>query len=84
MGKTEEELWEEERQSIERQLKTRLILEGIAEVEHIAATPEEIEQELQVFKKQNPKANEEETRVYLSLIIRNEKTIRSLEEEGKK
>ncbi len=83
-GKTEEELWGEERQSIERQLKTRLILEGIAEAEHIAATPEEIEQELQVFKKQNPEANEEETRAYLSLIIRNEKTIRFLEEKGKK
>ena len=84
MGKTEEKLWEEERRSIERQFKTRLILEGIAETEQITATPEEIERELQVFKKQNPDANEEETRTYLSLIIRNEKTIRFLEEKGGK
>src|SRR3989344_595386 len=78
-GKTLEEVRREERAYVERQFKTKFILQAIAEAEKIEATAQEIEFEATLLARRNPEANPEHLRTYVAEFIRHEKVWRLLE-----
>ena len=81
--KSEEEFEKEQRSYIERQYKTKFILEKIAEEEHILPSKEEVENELAGFLAYHKDADPERAEERLSEVIRNEKTLAFLESFGK-
>lgn len=80
--KSEEEFEKEQRSYIERQYKTKFILEKIAEEEHISSSKEEIEGELADFLAYHKDADPDHAEEHLSEIMRNEKTLVFLESFG--
>ena len=84
-GKTEEEVAKDEREYVERQLRTRFILEAIAEKEKLEPDPAEVEQNLTALRERHPEVNETYARNYVTALLRNEKVIRLISgEEVKK
>lgn len=78
--KTEEEIRKEEREYVERQLKNRFILEGIAKAENIIPDPETVAAELRLLKDRHPESDPERLREYVELALQNEKVLEFLED----
>ena len=84
-GKTEEEVAKDEREYVERQLRTRFILKAIAEKEKLEPDLAEVEQNLTALRERHPEVNETYARNYVTALLRNEKVIRLISgEEVKK
>ncbi len=83
LNKTEEELLAEQKGYIERQMKTRFILEKIAVEEKIEIPEEEITREATLLKARYKDSNIENLKEYVELVIKNEKVLRFLEEGEK-
>ena len=79
LGKSEEEIHKADIAHIEQELKLRLILDKIAEVEKIEVTDEEVEKEMEFMQSRHPEADPEQLRNYIRAILKNEKLLRTLE-----
>ncbi|MFH0891070.1 MAG: trigger factor [Candidatus Liptonbacteria bacterium] len=79
LQKTEEELVGQEREYVERQLKTRLILGKIADEEKIEPDEKEIEQNLEYLIKRHPESDPEQVHHYVVNMLTNELTLELLE-----
>jgi FKBP-type peptidyl-prolyl cis-trans isomerase (trigger factor) len=79
IGKTEEELKKADISHVEQELKLRLILDKLAELENIQITDEEIEKEMEFMTARHPETDPEHLRNYIQSILRNEKLLRMLE-----
>ncbi|MBI2035984.1 MAG: hypothetical protein HYT12_04895 [Candidatus Liptonbacteria bacterium] len=83
INKTEKELLAEQKGYIERQMKTRFILEKIAEEEKIKVPAEEVEREAALLKTRYKNTDIENLKDYAELVMKNEKVLRFLEEGEK-
>ncbi len=79
LGKTEEDVRKEDVAHVENELKVRLILDKIAELENITVDEAEVEAEMEFMATRHPEADPEHLRVYIESILRNEKLLRMLE-----
>lgn len=79
LGKTEEEVRKDDIAHIENELKLRLILDKMAEIENIEVSEEEIEREMEYMAARHPESDPESLRNYIRAILRNEKLLRTLE-----
>ncbi len=82
--KTEAELRNDFKAQAEKRAKVQLILNAIAEAEHITADPEAVEREVQIAKEHFPKANEELVRIHVETVLRNDRVLQLLESDTKK
>ncbi len=80
--KDEKDFLEEQKINIEKQYKTKFILEKIAEKENIAPTKEEIEKELSGMLSYHNNLDPESAGKYVFESLRNEKVIEFLERAG--
>ncbi len=77
--KTKEELEKEWRPNAEKRAKMQLIWQKIAEVEHLAPSPEEVELEVKHFLEQHHDINPANARPYITELLQNEKVFAFLE-----
>ena len=82
LKKTAGELEEQEKEYVERQLKTRLILGKIAEEEKIVPEEKEVEQNSEYLMRRHPESDPEQVRHYVVNMLTNELVLELL--EGKK
>ncbi len=78
--KTKEEFRKEERETVERQLKTKFVLKAIAAKENIVADEKDIEAEMKHATSHHQNVDLERFRSYISEMLVNEKTLKFLEE----
>ncbi len=83
IGKTEEEFLNVQRESIVRQFKTKMILDAIAKEEHIEPTEEELHADGAAGSIRYPDIDPTTLLRYVSEMLRNEKALQFLEEQGK-
>ena len=84
LGKTEAELIKDEREYIERQAKTRLILNRIALQEHIEIDPTELQGQAEYLARRYPDTDPERVHHYVETLLMNEKTLELIEGKGLK
>lgn len=80
-GKTEADILKDERTYAERQIKTRFILEAIAEAEKIEPTEADVRAEARLLKERYPDLDAERINDYVRSIMRNEKVLEFLESQ---
>jgi FKBP-type peptidyl-prolyl cis-trans isomerase (trigger factor) len=78
-GTTEEEFLKEQRNHIERQLKTKIILEKIAEEERIKPDEKQVELQAQMLASRYPNTDQDTLKNYVRMMIKNEKVLELLE-----
>lgn len=78
--KTKEEFLKEEREGVERQLKTKFILKAIAKKENIVADEKDIDTEMKHAASHYQNVDLERFRSYISEMLVNEKTLKFLED----
>ncbi|MFH1246198.1 MAG: trigger factor [Candidatus Liptonbacteria bacterium] len=81
VNKSEEDLGKEEKFYIERQLRTRFVLEKIAETEKISADPKVVEENVEYLLERNKSADPEHIRNYVESMLTNEAVLKMLEEK---
>ena len=79
LGKTHEEIQKGDIAHVENELKIRLILDKIAELENIQVSDEEIEKEMDFMIQRHPGSDPEQLRNYIEAILKNEKLLKFLE-----
>jgi FKBP-type peptidyl-prolyl cis-trans isomerase (trigger factor) len=79
--KSEDDIKKEQRNYVERQLKMRFILAGIAEAEHIAPKPEDIETETKLMADRYPDMDPERIENYVTTLLKNEAVMQLLEKK---
>ncbi len=79
--KTAEQVRQEHRDYVIRQLKARLIFEKIAEREHITVDDEEVAASAKLLQQRNPNQDPELIRSYVRKVLTNEKVLQLLEQE---
>lgn len=79
LGKTEEDIRKADVAHVEQELKLRLILDKIAELEDIKVTDEEVEKEMDFMLARHPEADPDHLHGYIRAILKNEKLLRMLE-----
>jgi trigger factor len=79
IGKTESELDKEEQEYVERQLKTRFIIEKIAQEEKIIADDKEVKRNSEYLMERNANADPESVQRYVAAMLTNEKVLELLE-----
>jgi FKBP-type peptidyl-prolyl cis-trans isomerase (trigger factor) len=77
--KTEEDLHKEQKAYIERQLKTRFVLEGIAEAEKFVPDEKRVRIETQLLKEKYPNLDPERIHNYVTGLLKNEQVLEFLE-----
>jgi trigger factor len=81
MNTTVEELEKKEREYVERQIKTKLILEHIAAQEKIEVDPKDIDANLHTLRGRYPDAEPERLANYVRMMLVNEKVLELLENQ---
>lgn len=76
---TEEKLWEQIRKDSERKAKTQIILNTISTQENIRANIDEVQREVERFKKRDATMDEGQMRTYIETLLTNEAVMQSLE-----
>ena len=84
LGKTEDQLKKDERESVEKTLKTRLVLDKIAIEEKITPDKEDIERNVEYLMMKNPGSDNNYMRHYVETVLSNEAVIDFLEREAQK
>jgi trigger factor len=84
MGMTEEEFFKEQGKYIKRQLKTKIILEKIAEEEGVKPDEKIVELQTQMLKQRYPDIEEGNLKSYVRMMLKNEKVLKTLESGDKK
>lgn len=79
MNMTEEEFFKEQREHIERQLKTKIILERIAEEEDVVPDEKMVELQAQMLEKRYADIDSENLKNYVRMMLKNEKVLKLLE-----
>lgn len=79
LGKTEADIRREDLAHVENELRIRLILDKIAELENIEVSDDEVEREMTYMTSRHPEADPAHLRTYIESILRNEKLLRFLE-----
>ena len=79
LGKTEEEIRAGDVAHVESELKIRLILDKIAEIENIKVDESEVESEMELMRARHPGTDPVQLKNYIESILRNEKLLRLLE-----
>ncbi len=80
MGTTEEEFIKEQRNHIEKQLKTKIILEKIAEEEGIEPDEKQVELQAQMLKQRYPHTEDATLKNYVRMMLKNESVLKLLED----
>jgi len=83
IGKTEDDIAKADIAYIEQELKIRLILDKIAEIENIKVDESEIESEMNFMTQRHPDSDRNRMRIYIESILKNERLLRFLEERDK-
>jgi len=78
-GTTEEKFFEEQGNYIEQQLKSKIILEKIAEKENIEPDENQVETQTLMLKQRYPKTEEAVLKDYVRMMMKNEKVFEILE-----
>jgi len=79
VGTTEEKFFKEQRNYIEQQLKSKIILEKIAEKENIEPDENQVEAQALMLKQRYPKTEEAVLKDYVRMMMKNEKVFEILE-----
>jgi trigger factor len=79
INSTEEDFFKEQKNHIEKQLKTKIILEKIADEENIKPAKEKIELQAQMLKQRYPNTDEDSLKAYVKMILKNEEVLQILE-----
>lgn len=76
---TEGRLWEQLRRDAEKRAKTQIILNTLSVKENIRANIDEVEREMERFKKRETGMSEDQMRTYIETLLTNESVIQTLE-----
>ena len=79
VGTTEEKFFKEQHSYIEQQLKSKIILEKIAEKENIEPDENQVETQTLMLKQRYPKTEEAVLKDYVRMMMKNEKVFEILE-----
>ncbi len=80
---TEDEFLKDQKEHIEKQLKTKIILEKIADKENIEPEKEKVETQAQMLKQKYPNTEEESLKDYVRMMMKNEEVLKILEGSDK-
>ncbi len=80
---TKEEFFKDQKEHIEKQLKTKIILEKIADEENIKPEEEKVEVQAQMLKQRYPNTEEEPLKDYVRMMMKNEEVLKILEGSDK-
>ena len=76
---SEGRLWERLRDEARKRAKIQLLLNTISTKEHIHANIDEVQQEVERFKKKQTDMTDEQIHTYITSLLTNEAVIQSLE-----
>ncbi|MFB6212639.1 MAG: trigger factor [Candidatus Magasanikbacteria bacterium] len=88
IDKTEEEFIEEQKQALEKQIKSKLIIEAIADEEDVEIDEDELERQVNMLRMRDPEADLEVIKAQAEKSLQNEEVLKMLdgtageEEEG--
>lgn len=78
-NKTEEQFIKEKKEELKNQIKTKFIIEEIAQSENIKPNPEEVEKQAQFIQAREQNADPVQIKAFASAMLTHEKTFRFLE-----
>ena len=76
---TEEKLWDQLKDDAAKRAKTQMIMNAISIKDHIHANKDEVEKEIERFKKRETGMDENQLHTYIETLLTNEAVIQSLE-----